>query len=70
MSRHDSTQIWRRSQRCDTNACVEVARLTTGVALRDSSLRDGPTLTFSKENWAGFVAEMRADRWRARSTVP
>jgi Domain of unknown function (DUF397) len=40
-----------------------VARLATGVALRDSSQADGPALTFSEEEWAAFMAEVRADRW-------
>ena len=57
--------IWRKTRRCDNSACVEVAWMTMGgVALRDSSFPDGPMLTFSRRDWAGFLADLRAERCR------
>jgi hypothetical protein len=58
----DATLVWRKSQRCDNAACVEVARSNTGVALRDSSVPDGPILTFSEDEWTDFLAGLRAGR--------
>lgn len=64
----DTAPVWRSTRRCDTNACVEVAQLTHWVALRDSTFRDGPVLTFSSRAWASFLADLRAGRWDAKST--
>jgi Domain of unknown function (DUF397) len=55
----DTTLVWRKSGRCDNAACVEVAQLAAGVALRDSTLPDGPSLSFSRHDWASFVADLR-----------
>lgn len=41
--------------------CVEVARNLPGrVAVRDSKNPDGPVLMVSKEEWASFIARVRA----------
>ena len=66
LSTVDPPLSWRKSQRCDTGACVEVAELPSGVALRDSTVPDGPTLTFSRSDWAGFVADLRIEDHHAR----
>ncbi|HEY8474929.1 MAG TPA: DUF397 domain-containing protein [Natronosporangium sp.] len=66
----DTAPVWRSTRRCDNAACVEVAQLTNGVALRDSTFRDGPVLTFSNHAWAGFLADLRAGRWDGKSTEP
>ena len=50
---------WRRSSRCETGACVEVARVHSMIAIRDSKAVDGPVLTFSPQEWAAFVAGVR-----------
>jgi hypothetical protein len=47
---------WRRSSRCDTGSCVEVAMMDDGVAVRDSKQPDGPVLRFTKSEWTAFVA--------------
>ncbi|HEY8474928.1 MAG TPA: DUF397 domain-containing protein [Natronosporangium sp.] len=60
LSISESLLVWRRSTRCDNSACVEVAQLKSGVALRDSTLPDGPTLSFPSDDWASFVANLRA----------
>ncbi|MDG4767104.1 DUF397 domain-containing protein [Solwaraspora sp. WMMD406] len=52
---------WRRSGRCDTNACVEVAVTASGgVVLRDSARADGPYLRFGSTSWRGFVRTVSA----------
>ncbi|MEV4766114.1 DUF397 domain-containing protein [Micromonospora chokoriensis] len=49
---------WRKSTKSGNNggSCVEVADNLPGVVLvRDTKDRDGGTLTFEPEAWAGFV---------------
>ena len=40
---------------CQAGTCVEVAALDDGVGVRDSKDQDGPTLRFSREEWAVFL---------------
>ncbi|WP_250399309.1 DUF397 domain-containing protein [Streptomyces cellostaticus] len=42
--------------------CVEVAPRTTVVHVRDSKAAAGPTLTVSREAWAGFVGLASSER--------
>lgn len=54
---------WRKSSRSNGNGgnnCVEVARLPEAVAVRDSKDRDGPSLIFTRAEWAAFIAGVRA----------
>ena len=53
---------WRKSSRSDNNggACVEVAGLAAGVAVRDSKDRSGPVLLIAAAGWAAFVDGIRA----------
>lgn len=48
------TMNWRRSSRCDSNSCVEVAPDSTRMAVRDST-DPGRWLTFAYEDWQAFV---------------
>ncbi|HWS31683.1 MAG TPA: DUF397 domain-containing protein [Actinoplanes sp.] len=50
---------WRRSGRCSTGACVEVARVAEQVLIRDSKVPGGAILTFTREEWIAFVAGVR-----------
>ncbi|GLI00420.1 DUF397 domain-containing protein [Phytohabitans aurantiacus] len=50
---------WRKSRRCESNACVEWARTDEGVALRDSKDPHGPVLRFSSSEWTHFVADLK-----------
>lgn len=52
---------WRKSSFSGANggACVEVAS-ADGVAVRDTTDRDGLTLAFSTEAWAGFITRLRS----------
>jgi hypothetical protein len=51
---------WRKSSYSNggESACVEVAS-TDGVLVRDTTNRDGGTLTFSAEAWGRFAASLR-----------
>jgi Domain of unknown function (DUF397) len=53
---------WRRSSRCSSHSCVEVAVLAEGgAAIRDSKAgADGPILVFSGDEWREFVSGMKA----------
>jgi hypothetical protein len=56
----DSTLVWRTARRCDNGTCVEVAQLPSGMALRDSTMPDGPILSVSRAEWTTFVANLDA----------
>jgi len=47
--------VWRKSGRCDSNTCVEVAEVGHDIAIRDSKRPDGPTLLFTRAEWDAFV---------------
>jgi hypothetical protein len=51
---------WRKSSYSNggSSACVEVAS-TDGVLVRDTTNRDGGTLTFSAQAWKRFTASLR-----------
>ena len=51
---------WRKSSYSNggENACVEVAS-ADGVLVRDTTNRDGGTLTFSTGAWARFTVSLR-----------
>jgi hypothetical protein len=49
---------WRKASYSGSNgSCVEVAS-ADGVAVRDTTDRDGVTLTFSTEAWETFTAAL------------
>ncbi len=50
---------WRKSSRCESGTCVEVAHIDGTIAIRDSKDLHGSVLTFSAEEWAAFVAGVR-----------
>jgi hypothetical protein len=51
--------VWRKSRRCDSASCVEVATVEGGIAVRDSKDPSGPVLRFTGGEWAAFVAGVR-----------
>jgi hypothetical protein len=51
---------WRRSGRCSTGSCVEVAKVGTGFLVRDSKDPDSAHLSFTGEEWDAFVAGVKA----------
>jgi hypothetical protein len=52
---------WRKSTRSSGNggACVEVGHAARAVLVRDTTDRDGGTLTFTAETWAAFTAAIK-----------
>ncbi|MET9732550.1 DUF397 domain-containing protein [Streptomyces sp. NPDC006458] len=55
-TRLNSAQWLRSSYSTGANNCVETARLSGRLAVRDSKNPGGPALLFSPESWAGFTA--------------
>jgi hypothetical protein len=51
--------VWRKSSASTTDECVEVAFLHDAVLVRRSREPAGPTLQFSRAEWAAFVAGVR-----------
>jgi Domain of unknown function (DUF397) len=62
MDHDDVISPWRKSSYSNTGAnCVEIARTRSGqVAVRDSKDPEGAVLTFSLDEWSGFVAKIQA----------
>jgi hypothetical protein len=59
------TPQWQKSSYSGNGGgdCVEVATNMPGiVAVRDSKNPDGPVLTISSDEWAGFLARVRGTR--------
>lgn len=53
---------WRKSSKCDTGTCVEMAVTVEGsVAVRDSKDPDGPVLRFTQSEWRGFMGVIRGN---------
>jgi hypothetical protein len=57
-NRNDLT--WRKTTRCDSAACVEVARSNGNVYVRQSNDPDGPFLIIPEDAWEGFLRAVRA----------
>jgi hypothetical protein len=66
MSRLESSvRGWRKSSRCDSNACVEVAQLDDGVGVRNST-RPQTRLVFDDASWHGLLHDLRGGRFDRR----
>jgi hypothetical protein len=62
-----SAPAWRKSSRCDTSACVEVALLRgEGALVRDTKEAGGPILRFSRTEWGAFLTAIRDGDLRSR----
>jgi hypothetical protein len=55
---------WRRSTRCESGGCVEVARLGDEVGMRDSTDPNSPVLLFTPVDWKTFVVRVVAGEFR------
>jgi len=52
---------WHKSSYSNSSNCVEIAQTRSGkIAVRDSKDADGAVLTFSLNEWRGFVAKVQA----------
>ena len=51
---------WRTPSRSSGGACVEVGNGPAVVAIRDSTDRSGPVLTFGGNTWNQFTAALNA----------
>lgn len=52
---------WFKSTRSASNgACVETAKVTDGVAVRDSKDPHGPILRFDNNAWSNFISQVKA----------
>ena len=49
---------WRRSRRCSTSACVEVAQDADGIWVR-SSLAPEDVVRLTREEWDAFAAGVK-----------
>ena len=59
-SRPASELVWQCGRSCDGGACVEVARLSDAIMMRDSVYPDGRILTVSRDEWRRIVAGIKA----------
>ena len=55
---------WKKSSRCASATCVEVAKIGDGYLIRDSKNPDVAPLSFTTEEWSAFVAGVRAGEFR------
>ncbi|MEV6649216.1 DUF397 domain-containing protein [Streptomyces sp. NPDC051219] len=55
-----ATNTWTKSSYSTGNgACVEVkSPVMQAIAVRDSKVPEGPSITFVPDSWAAFVAEV------------
>ncbi|HEY8471799.1 MAG TPA: DUF397 domain-containing protein [Natronosporangium sp.] len=57
-----TTSAWRKSSRCDSGYCLEVAWRTGGVAVRDNTVPE-VQLSFDRTSWAELVQSIRSDQF-------
>jgi hypothetical protein len=55
---------WRKSSRCGTSTCVEVAKVDEQYLIRDSKNPEAAPLSFTKAEWDAFVAGVNAGEFR------
>lgn len=51
---------WRKSGRCESHTCVEVALWPAIALVRDSKEPDGEVLAFTAPAWAAFLGMVRS----------
>jgi hypothetical protein len=62
MSQNGSVEhVWRKSTRCESQHCVEVAQVGAGVAVRDSVVPE-QFVVFDADAWRIFVDTLRVGR--------
>lgn len=63
MEKFDAVQ-WRKSTRCGTNACIEVAKVADEYLIRDSKDAQAEPLRFTAAEWEAFVEGVAAGEFR------
>jgi Domain of unknown function (DUF397) len=56
---NDALLTWRRSTKCDSGLCVEVALAADAALVRDGKRPEGPRLTFTRDSWQDFLAAVK-----------
>jgi hypothetical protein len=51
---------WRRSSRCASNTCVEIATVGDTYLVRDAKDPDGVVLSVDAAGWAAFLSAVKA----------
>jgi hypothetical protein len=59
MTKVSETLQWRRSARCGSNTCVEVARSGDRFLVRDSKNPQRDPFVFTHDEWTAFLAGIR-----------
>ncbi len=59
-----NTLAWRKSSRCGTSTCVEVAADGDRILVRDSKNPTAGHLTFTRAEWTDFQAGVLAGDFR------
>ena len=54
------SEAWSRASRCASSGCVEARVIGDEVAVRNSKDPDGPTVSYDRQEWATFVAAVKA----------
>jgi hypothetical protein len=60
----ESPLAWRRSTKCESAACVEVALSDGSVLVRHSRHPAGPVLQFSADEWQAFCAGVKGGEFQ------
>ena len=55
----DRPERWRRSSRCESHNCVEVALIPGRVLIRNSYAPDAGVVEVSRRAWRAFVVGLR-----------
>lgn len=55
---------WRKSSRCGSNTCVEVAKVGDQFLVRDSKNPGVAALSFTEAEWEAFVEGVNAGEFR------
>jgi hypothetical protein len=60
----NNAPAWRKSSRCGTSTCVEVAKVDDQYLVRDSKNPEAPALSFTQAEWNAFVEGVAAGEFR------
>ncbi len=55
---------WRRSARCASATCIEIAKVADRFLIRDSKNPGAGTLEFTAEEWEAFAESVKRDEFR------